>query len=362
MDLDFSPSAWAAHAPQLEALGVIFPEAKGYLSPEMKRNVSVAMDALPALSTTANASFPALFTTYVDPEIVRIAFAPVAATKIASERKMGDWTMDTAMFNVVEATGETAAYGDFVENGRSGINQNFPQRQSFHFQVIEEYGERELDRAALTKLNYVSEINRASAENLSRYSNYSYFFGINGLQNYGLINDPTLPAWLTPSTKANGGVQWVKNGTINATANEIFNDIQAMVYQLVNQSAGVVTEEDELVMALAPQVRVALNTTNSFGLNVYAILKDNFPKLRIETAVQYGAISSANPQGLAAGNLVQLFATKYEGNDTVFCAFTEKMRGHKLEVRTSSYKRKITSGTWGTVWRYPVAQTGMIGV
>ena len=362
MNLSESHSRWASDRARLEQYGVIFPEVMGYLTEDMKRDYTIAMDALPTLSTSANAALPALFTTYLDPEIVRIAFAPIKAAEVYGERKMGTWLDETAMFSVVEATGETSAYGDFAENGRSGVNQNFPQRQSFHFQVMEEYGERELERAGLTKLNYVAEINRASAENLNRFQNYSYFFGINGLQNYGSLNDPNLTASLTPSNKSYGGVKWVNNGVIVATANEIYADFQSLFYQLVSQTAGLVQEEDELTAVMSPLTKVALTATNSFGVDVYKLLKQNFPNLKIETAVQLGATTSTNPQGIVAGNLVQLIAKRVDGNETVLCSYTEKMRGHKMEVRTSSFKRKMTSGSWGTILRYPIGISSMIGV
>jgi hypothetical protein len=41
------------------------------------------------------------------------------------------------------------------------------------------------------------------------------------------LNDPNLGPSLTPAPKAAGGVQWIKNGAIVATANEIYADIQA---------------------------------------------------------------------------------------------------------------------------------------
>lgn len=362
MNLNESHTKWAADRARLEQFGVVFPEVRGYLTDDMKRDYRLAMDALPTLSTNPSASLPMLFTTYLDPEAVRIAFAPVKAADIYGERKMGTWLDDTAMFSVVEATGETSAYGDFAENGRSGVNQNFPQRQSFHFQVMEEYGERELERAGLTKLNYVAEINRASAENLNRFSNYSYFFGINGLQNYGALNDPSLSASITPSTKAWGGVKWINNGVIVATANEIYSDFQSLFYQLVAQTNGLVEAEDEITVLMSPLAKVALTATNSFGVDVYKLLNQNFPNIKIETAVQLGTSSASNPQGLSAGNLVQMVAKRIEGNETIFCSYTEKMRGHKMENKTSSFKRKMTSGTWGAIVRYPIGIASMVGV
>lgn len=359
-----SASEWRAHKAVMAEKGVILlPETIGYATDGLRKNYMLAADALPTLSTTANAGFPALFTSYVSPEAIHIVFSPLEAANIIGEQKMGDWLTDTAFFPVVEGTGEVSSYDDFGNNGRAGINSTFPQRQAYHFQILKEYGEREMERYGLAKLNYQAEVDNAAAENLMRFQNFTYFFGMQGLQNYGLLNDPYLPASLTPSTKAAGGVKWLSAGGVpNATANEVYADIQAMFYQLVNQTGGLVKATDNLVLAMSPTVSVALTITNSFGVDVYDLLKKNFPNIRFETAVQYGAITSGNPMGVAGGNFVQLIAEKLDGKDTAFCAFTEKMRAHKMEVFTSSFKQKLTSGTFGAIIRYPLAFASLIGV
>ncbi len=355
---------WASHKARWERAGVIFPDVTAYATDAVKRDYRIAMDALPTLSTAPNAAIPTILTTYLDIEPIRIAFAPTEAANIYTERKMGTWLDDTAMFNVIEPTGETSAYGDFVENGRSGINQNFPQRQSFHYQVMEEYGERQLERADLTRISYVAEVNRATADNLNRYSNFVYFFGVNGLQNYGGINDPALGASLTPGTKAagNGNVWITSSGQPNGTANEIFDDVQALFWNLTTNTGGLVNAKSKMKLCMSPGSAVALTITNSFNVSVAELIKKNFPMMEVMTAVQFGVQTSANSQGIAAGNLVQLFADELEGVQTVFASFTEKLRAHKLEVKTSAYKRKMTSGAWGTIWRFPIAETSMIGV
>ena len=354
---------WAADKASLEARGIILPDVVGYATDEMKRDFTIAMDAQPTLSTTTNSGIPALLSTYIDPEVVRVAFAPTQAAKILGETKRGTWLDETALFPVVEHTGEVSSYGDFNTNGRSGVNTNWPARQSYHFQIMKEYGEREVERAGLSRLNWVSEIDKAAADILNRASNYTYFFGVTGLQNYGILNDPNLPASLTPATKANGGTSWVTSGgAINATANEIYNDFLAMFYSLVTQTAGLVTAEDNLILALPPGSSVALTATNAFGVDVKALLKQNYPNIRIETAVQYGVISTGNPQGVAAGNLVQLIAEKIEGQDVAVVAFTEKLRAHKIVPDVSSWKQKVTSGTWGAIIRKPYGFVSMVGV
>jgi hypothetical protein len=208
----------------------------------------------------------------------------------------------------------------------------------------------------------VSEIDQAAATILNKFSNLTYFFGVQGLQNYGLTNDPALPASITPAPKAAGGTAWVQNGVVVATANEVFTDIQSMFYQLVVQTQGLVEADTKLVLAMSPQSEVALTATNSFNVNVFDLLKKNFPNIRFETAVQYGVNSSTNPQGQAAGNLVQMIVEDIEGQATGYCAFNEKMHAQPIVRHLSSYRQKIVAGTWGAIIRQPFAISSMIGV
>lgn len=365
MNLHESHTAWKQHRAKLEAdYGIFLPGVVGYATDELKRDYTLAMDAQPALTTSLNAGVPAMLTTYIDPQVVEILFAPVQAAKIVSEKKTGDWTTDTAMFPVVEHTGEVTSYGDFNQTGSTGVNTNFPQRQSYHYQTMKRWGEREMERMGLARINWVSEIDKAAATTLLRYQNYTYFFGVAGLQNYGLLNDPNLLASITPGVKSSGnGNVWVTVGNvINATANEVYADIQSLFIQLVAQTAGLVNEETKLTLALSPVSSVALTATNSFNVNVKDLLKKNFPNIRFETAVQYGVRSTQNPEGIAGGNFAQLIADELEGVETAFVAFTEKQRAHKIIPDTSSFKQKITQGSWGCIIRRPVAIASMLGL
>lgn len=345
-----------------ETRGAVMPLVKAYIPEEWKHNHQLAMDALPSLTTDPNSAIPAMLTTLIDPKVYKVLFAANKAAKILGEQKKGTWLDETTMFPVVESTGEVSSYGDYSENGAAGANTAWPQRQSYLFQIMLEYGERELERAGLARINWVSELEESAATIMNKFSNLTYFFGVRNLQNFGLVNDPNLAAPITPSTKAWGGTQWISGGQIKATANEIFADFQAMFYQLTVQSQGLVEAEDKLVVAMSPGSAVALTATNSFGVNVYALLKENFPNIRFEKAVQYGALSALNPQGIAGGNLVQMLVESIEGQDTGFCSFNEKMRAHKLIPATSSYKQKLTGGTWGAVLRQPFGVAQLLGV
>jgi hypothetical protein len=338
----------------------------GYLPDEFKRNYDMALDAvanIPTLSTDPNSAVPALLTTLIDPKVYEILFAPNMAAEIMGEVRKGTWLDETTMFPVAEATGEVSSYGDFNNNGRAGVNTNWPQVQAYLFQTIKEYGERELERAGLARINWVSEIDRSAAIALNKFANFAYFFGVGNLQNYGLLNNPFLSAPITPAPKAFGGTQWVNSsGQVVATANEIYNDIQSMFLALVAQNAGLVTQETDITLAMSPTVAVALTATNTFNVNVNDLLKKNFPKIKIKQAVQYGTKSGTNPQGIAGGNLVQMIATEVEGQQTGFCAYNEKMRAHPIIREMSAFKQKLTSGVWGTVLRYPAGLSQLLGV
>ena len=216
------------------------------------------------------------------------------------------------------------------------------------FQTVTQWGELELDRAGEAKINWAQQLNTASVKVLDKFMNASYFFGISGLANYGLLNDPSLPASITPGSKTAGGYTWA-----NANAAEIYTDIVSLFQQLVSQTNGLVDRETRLVLATTPAVEANLTKTNQYNVNVTDQIMKNFPNIRIVSAVQYG---------LSSGNLVQLFAEELDGNETVYCAFNEKLRAHPIKVDLSSYQQKKTSGTWGAIIRYPVAFASMLGV
>jgi hypothetical protein len=355
-------SAWLSHAQKFEEAGAYFPAVKSYLPEEWKRDYRLAMDAQPGLVTEANSAIPAMLTTMIDPQIFKILFSPNKATEILGEVRKGSWTDQTAMFPVVEHVGEVTSYGDYSESGHTGVNTNWPQRQSYLYQTIEEYGDLELERAGLARINWVSEIGVSAATVMNKYQNLSYFYGISGLQNYGLLNDPNLSASLTPATKNYGHAQWVYSGQVQASANEIYADIQALYVQLITQTGGLVDKETKMVLAMSPQSEMGLTATNAFNVNVSDLIKKNFPGLTIVTAKQYEQSSSTNNQGIAAGNMLQLLARDIEGQQTGYCAFNEKARAHPIIRQMSSYKQKKTGGTWGAIIRMPMAIASMIGV
>ncbi len=325
---------------------------------------AMAMDALPALTTESNSGVPMMFTNFVDPQPYEILFAPIkVAEALGGEIQRGSWTDVSAMFPVTEFTGETSSYDDYSNAGISGINMNWPQREAYLLQTIIPYGELEVARAALARVNIVSEKEKAAASNLARFVNFAYAVGVQGLQNFGTTNDPNLSASLTPAPKAYGGTAWISGGVVRASANEIFTDFQSIITQLIVQGDGQIDTQTPMTAVFGAVLDNALTTTNAFNVNVMDLLKKNYPNLKLVSGVQqYAARSTANPQGIAAGNLLQIIAQEVQGQKAGFCAYNEKMRAHPIVREMSAFRQKKTSGTWGAIIRMPFCVSSMVGL
>jgi hypothetical protein len=324
--------------------GIHLPGVVGYIAAHLAMDYALAMDAQPSLVTVSNSGIPAFLTNYVDPKFVEVLTTPNKGAKIMGENKKGDWTTETAFFPVIESAGEVSSYGDYANNGEVTANANWPQRQSYHYQTITQWGERELDKMALGKIDWANRLNISSAKIMDKFQNKSYFFGIAGLQNYGLLNDPALTAPIAPSA----GAAW---STKDALA--IYTDIESLFAQLVTQSGGTIEMDAKLKLCMSPTIQVQLTKTTQYNVNVMDMLRKNFPGMTVDTAVEYAT---------GSGQLVQLIAEDVDGQETGYCSFTEKMRAHAIERKTSSFLQKKSGGTWGCVILQPFAIAQMLGV
>jgi hypothetical protein len=337
---------------ELRARGIELGDFRGYTDPQLAHDINLAMDAQPGLITTSNAGIPAFLANYMDPEVVRILVSPMKAAEIVGEAKKGDWTTLTAQFQVVESAGETSAYGDYSNNGQSSSNVNWVPRQSFHFQTVTQWGERELAIAGEAQVNFAQNLNIASTLVINKFANKMAFFGVSGLDNYGLLNDPSLPAGITPgATGTSGGTLWsTKDGAA------IYGDIQALYVQAQTQLKGNLERDAAMTLALSPEREADLTKTNQYNVNVSDQLKKNFPNLRVVSAVEYSAAGTGTTQ------LMQLIVDSIDGQKTAEVAFTEKMRAHPVFVDLSSFKQKKSAGGWGTIIKRPVGIASMYGI
>lgn len=343
-----------------EHFGFVFPGAFEYRDSSMGMDAArelLTMDAAPPnalqqpLITGMNAGVPAYLSNFIDPKLTRVITSPVRAASIFGDQRKGDWVTLTATFPIIESSGEVAPYGDYNTNGSTGANVNYEPRQSYHFQTFTHWGDKELEMAGLAKIDWAAEQNIASAMIFNKFFNKSYFFGISGMENYGWLNDPSLPAPIVPSTKTAGGTTWAKG-----TGLEIWADIQALYKQLQSQLGGNLEMDAAMTLTLSPLVQTTLLTpmSNVYGSgSVKDYLKEAFPNLTVKAAVEYST---------AAGEMCQLFVDSVEGQEVGHCAFTEKMRAHAIVRDTSSVLQKKSAGTWGAIVKLPAGVASALGI
>lgn len=324
--------------------GIHIPDLQGMIPSQFRRNYALACDAQPSLVTVSNAGIPSYMTNFITPDFVQVAYTPMKAAQIVgTERRFGTWEGTTITVPVLENTGEVSSYGDFNENGNAGVNANFVQRDAYLYETITQWGELELDRAGAARIDLAARKNESALLVLNKFQNKSYFFGVSGLRNYGLLNDPALIAAISPAV----GV-WT-----NQDASAIYTDIQRLYKQLIVQTKGILDSNSPMTLAMSPTAATNLTKTNIYNVNVTDQIKKNFPNLRIETAPEYAT---------TGGELVQLIADSLDGQETAVCAFNEKLRAHPVVIGVSNYKQKKTGGTFGTIIKQPTAIAQLLGV
>lgn len=355
---------WSEDAQVLaDKFGVHLMGVRGYAESDADVQ-AMAMDAVPNYTpgtaiTSPNDGYLIQFLNYIDPKTIDVLVAPNRAAEIFGEGKVGSWVDIFATFMMAEDVGQVASYGDFSRAGTSGTNLNYEQRQQFLVQAFMEVGDLETERAGAGRFDIVSRKRMALVRTLDKWQNRSYFFGVAGIKNYGVLNDPSLTAAYAPTTgAASGKITWEDKATnVEFGANEIYQDFVAAYARLQKNAMGLLDKDmDEttrIKWCVPPVSRAYLKAKNQFGLTVEGMIKEAFPNSTIETAPQFAT---------AAGNILYAFVPEIEGTETVECAFSEKLRTHRLVFEDSSMRQKQTSGSWGAIVKEPFLIDQTLGI
>lgn len=333
----------------LAEFGVHMSDTAIYAADEWRGDIDVAMDAQPQLVTATNAGIPAFLSQIVDPEIIEVVLMPLRAAEIiGGEVKKGDWTTQSMLMPLAESIGYVVSYGDYDNGGTVDMNVSWVPRQPYYYQTIKRVGDREQAQWGLAQIDNNARKDRAIVETFARFQNRSYFYGIAGLQNYGLLNDPSLATPITPATKAAGGTTWAL-----ATAQEIYNDILALFTQLQTQMGGNLEMTDTMTLSLSTTRATALARVSAFNVPARQTVMEAFPNLTIRTAPEYST---------GSGELMQLTVGNFQGQQTWWAGFTEKLRAHNVVQEPSAWAQKFSGGTWGSILRRPIATAQMLGL
>lgn len=329
----------------------IFPNntTAGFMTDEVKQRVR-AGDA--ALVTQTNNGVPLWMLTYFDPKVIEILTSPLRAEKIFKPEKRGDWTNPIMQFNLIEHTGEVQPYGDYSEDGDANVNVNYPIRQSYTGQTMATWGDKQIAEYGKAKINYHQQKEIAAAKTVKIAHNTIWFYGVAGLMNYGILNDPDLPTPVAPVSQG-ALVTWAQKATNPNGALYIYEDIRTLYTNIVDSSEGLISMDDKMKLVLSNTASTYLAVKSQYNVSVRESLKEAFPNLEIVTAPEYST---------TAGELVQLIVDELEGVPTGILAYTELERSHGVVRAVSSYKEKKSFGSWGSVIFRPFGIAGMLGV
>lgn len=307
------------------------------------RAMSMMNDAL-----DPNASVPAYLRAYVTPEIVEELTAVRAYKEIAPEVKNGDFTTSFAQFRCIEFTGDVQPYGDYDGNGQSSTNQNYPIREQYRFQTTLKVGDLEQEMNAKAKIDLLAEKQRSAAINIDIAFNSFALYGVQGKAVYGLLNDPSLNASLTPIS-VGGVTAWS-----GKDANQQFDDIVKLMSSLYNGAGGYIDKRTKTKLLVSTDMLALLDKTNTYGLSTYDMVKKTYPNMEIVVVPELF-------DGATSTSTVMVLAEEVRGQKVVEFGYTDKYYAHGMVKSLSSWEQKISAGTMGAVVYLPFAIATMTG-
>ena len=302
-----------------------------------------------AMVTAANSGVPVEFTSYIDPMVIPILTATRGAREIFGEAKKGDWTTSYARFQTSEITGEVEAYTDYGQGGASDVNPTFPVRTQYIYQTNIRYGDREVDVASRARLQLAADKQRAAATVIDIASNKFALYGVAGLEIYGLLNDPNLPAAVSPLPNADSKTLWAEKST-----KEIYEDVLYLFGKMADRGAGHIDANTELVLATSPATQVQLGRATDFNISARQMLETYFPRIRFVALPELATATG--------GTSILLVAPTIEGLPTAQIGFSEKFRAMRLIPESSSFHQKFVGSSYGTIIYRPFAIGTMTGV
>jgi hypothetical protein len=272
---------------------------------------------------------------------------------------IGSWEDEQAVQGMLEPTGNAVPYGDYNNVPLTSWNVNFEWRTVVRFEMGILVSLLEEARAARIRVNSSGEKRAQAAQALEIQRNRVGFYGFNdgSGRTYGFLNDPSLPAYRTVTTKAAGGTAWS-----GATFNEITADIRIALAQLQVQSMDRIdVEKTAITMALPMGTNQYLTVTQSVGgISVRDWIRQNYPNIRVETAPEL-------VDGNGGSSAMYIYAESIDDGSsddgkTMVQLVQSKFMALGVEKRAKSYVEDYANAMSGVLVKRPTLITRWTGV
>ena len=311
------------------------------------------MDAAVTGVTTPSITTPIQFLQYWIPDFIEVVTAAREIEAIAGLDIMGNWEDESIVQGILERTGQAVPYGDHTDIPLSSWNTNYETRDIVRFEEGIQVGVLEEARAGRMNISSQTEKRAAAAESLDIELNNVGFFGYAEGSNktYGFLNDPNLPNYVTAATGASTYTTWATK-----TYAEIVADIRTAFAALRTKTGNLFKpERDASKLVLAVAIMEYLNVENQFGKSVLDFIKQNYPNVTIESAVQ---LDGAN----GGANVFYLMAETINGKPVLRHCVQDRFRLIGVEKKAKVFVEDYSNATAGILVTQPIGIVRYTGV
>jgi hypothetical protein len=239
-----------------------------------------AMDsALTGPAVTNGAMLSHMLQTWL-PGTLRVVTQVRNIDEIAGITTVGRWEDELISLRVAEPAAKAELYGDTTNIPLADYRQSIESRGIVRFEQGFQVGKLEDARQAAIGYQAADEKRRAATESLDISRNQVGFYGFNQPDTnvYGLLNDPSLPAYLTT------GTPWA-----TATFDQLVTEFNRLYSQIETQMGGQVKDSAKFVLVLPNGYRSIFSVYSSAasGMTFRKWLQDEFPNLRVVTSPEF---------------------------------------------------------------------------
>lgn len=345
-----------ADAGVFEALGIGM--SKNAIREIAMNKDAYGFDEAPALQTIPSVGTPVQFLQWWSPNVIKTLYAKRAADEILGVTNAGSWEDAEVIVPEVETTGQATLYGDYVNGENSNFNVNFNKRAVVRFLSTVSVGTLEEMQISRMRMSAKERKMVATTNALEIQRNQVTFNGflVGNQANYGILNDPRLPAYGTLPANDKGKTDWASK-----TYGEIINDIRTMLKELEVKMAGLFSSRDDSFTMVLPmaasQAMTAVPQYNSYGFDgsVEAWFKKAYQRARVVYAPQFD-------KALGGQNVVLIFVDEVDGEKNADQFIQQKLFLVGFERRGTSIIETYSNATAGAFFGYGVGAVRYVGV
>ena len=318
------------------------------------------MDSLQSPITSPSITVPSQFLQEWRPGFIRIITSVRKIDEIVGMVTIGKFSTAEIVTATIETLGSPQTYGDYSNFPQASYNVSYESRTVYRGHNGIQVNIQEEETAAEIRIDSGAMKRQSAANQLEILRNNVGFFGYNNGANitYGLLNDPTLPAYVTVPNGVSGSPEWATK-----TYYEVITDIQTFANELRKQSQGNIDPlEDDICLVLPLSAIQALSVvgSNGLGVSVRKYISDTYKNMRIVGAPEFDGANGG-------ASVAYLFAEKFlddstDGGQTFSQLVPVKFRTLGVERMTNGYREAYANATAGVYLSRPWAVYRASGV